>query len=165
MRHRLSIGVRPASSQENSTSSVKRRAYFTAPTAISNTWSNERFSLLSTWIVDVEINVWIRNWSATDKACAAASMSFSSARDNAQTRLFLMVRAMVCTDSKSPGDETGKPTSITSTPRRSSAMAICNFSLTERLAANACSPSRKVVSNIITLLDISLLHGTSPFII
>jgi hypothetical protein len=32
---------------------------------------------------------------------------------------------MVCTDSKSPGEETGKPTSITSTPMRSSANAIC----------------------------------------
>ncbi|KAF1852827.1 hypothetical protein Lal_00008992 [Lupinus albus] len=59
-----------------------------------------------------------------------------------------MVRAIVWTDSKSPGDETGKPTSITSTPIRSRASAICSFSFTLRLACNACSPSRKVLVSL-----------------
>ena len=56
-------------------------------------------------------------------------------------------------------DETGKPTSITSTPIRSSARAICSFSFTLRLACNACSPSRRVVSKIMTcwLIVISLM--------
>ena len=85
-------------------------------------------------------------------ASAATSISLSTARDKAQTRLFLIWRAIVCTDSKSPEEETGKPTSITSTPKRSNAKAICNFSFTVKLAFNACSPSRKVVSKIIMLL-------------
>ena len=67
------------------------------------------------------MKVWIRNASATFSASAAASMSFATARERAQTRLFLMCFAMVCTDSKSPGEETGKPASITSTPSLSSA--------------------------------------------
>ena len=77
-------------------------------------------------------------------------MSALTARDKPAQILFLTVLAMVWTDSKSPGEETGKPTSITSTPSRSSASAICSFSFTVKLAANACSPSRNVVSKIIT---------------
>ena len=54
---------------------------------------------------------------------------------------------------KVAGEETGNPTSMTSTPSRSSAWAICSFSLTVKLAARACSPSRRVVSNMMTRSD------------
>jgi hypothetical protein len=48
------------------------------------------------------------------------------------------------------GEEIGKPASITSTPRIASWRAISSFSETERDAPGDCSPSRKVVSKIIT---------------
>ncbi|EKD26869.1 MAG: hypothetical protein ACD_79C00986G0001 [uncultured bacterium] len=60
-----------------------------------------------------------------------------------------MLFAINSTLSKSPGEEIGKPASMTSTPSLSSCFAISNFSETFKLAPGHCSPSRKVVSNII----------------
>jgi len=61
-------------------------------------------------------------------ASAATFISFSTALDNAQTVDFVILAEICLTDSKSPGLETGKPTSITSTPNASKALAISNFS-------------------------------------
>ncbi|MNW70570.1 hypothetical protein D3C74_499340 [compost metagenome] len=61
-----------------------------APTPISSTSSKLFFSLLSTWMEEVEIKVWMRKASATRKASPAASISLGRARARAQTRLFLM---------------------------------------------------------------------------
>jgi hypothetical protein len=58
--------------------------------------------------------------------------------------------AMVRTESKSPGDEAGKPASITSTPNLSSCLAILSFSALFMLAPGDCSPSLNVVSKNIT---------------
>ncbi len=63
---------------------------------------------------------------------AATSISFSTQRARAHTRLFLMVRAMVCTDSKSPGEIPETDFHYVD-PIRSRASAICSF-LTLRLA-------------------------------
>ena len=51
---------------------------------------------------------------------------------------------------KSPSEAMGNPASITSTPRRSSWCAMRTFSSTFMLHPGDCSPSRKVVSNIVT---------------
>jgi hypothetical protein len=52
------------------------------------------------------------------------------------------------TASKSPGEAMGKPASITSTPKSTSAWATSSFSARFILAPGDCSPSRSVVSKI-----------------
>ena len=59
--------------------------------------------------------------------------------------------AISLTASKSPGELMGKPASITSTPSFSSCLAICSFSWMFNAPPAPCSPSRNVVSKIITL--------------
>src|SRR5215208_1555889 len=59
-------------------------------------------------------------------------------------------RAIACTASKSPGDAIGKPASMTSTPSRDSCCAISSFSLVFSEIPGDCSPSRRVVSKMIT---------------
>ena len=54
-------------------------------------------------------------------------MSFSTALERAQTVVSLMIFVISKTELKSPGLETGKPASITSTPRFSSFSAITSF--------------------------------------
>ena len=84
-------------------------------------------------------------------ASPARSISLSSARAKPQTILSFITLATACTDSKSPGLAAGKPASITSTFRRSKALAILTFSSRVIDAPGLCSPSRRVVSNIINL--------------
>ena len=62
----------------------------------------------------------------------------------------LISRAIDCTDSKSPGEEIAKPASMISTFIRSRHFAISIFSLRFMLHPGDCSPSRRVVSNILT---------------
>src|SRR5579864_6156450 len=59
-------------------------------------------------------------------------------------------RATACTAQKSPSEDTGNPASMTSTPSRSSWCAIRSFSAGIMLQPGDCSPSRKVVSKIVT---------------
>ena len=69
------------------------------------------------------------------------------------------------TESKSPSDDAAKPASITSTPSFSSCLAIITFCSQVILAPGDCSPSRSVVSKILTILlsdtltDIDFLHS------
>src|SRR4051794_4259853 len=60
------------------------------------------------------------------------------------------VREIVSTASKSPGDVTGNPASMTSTPSRASCWAISSFSATFSEMPGDCSPSRSVVSKMTT---------------
>src|SRR4030095_10937173 len=60
------------------------------------------------------------------------------------------------TDSKSPSDDAAKPASMTSTPSFSSWRAMTTFCSTVMLAPGDCSPSRKVVSKIFTILSATL---------
>ncbi|MNC16322.1 hypothetical protein D3C75_641750 [compost metagenome] len=150
MRQRKSISERPASSQENSTSLHRLRAFFTARTACSITWSGCMRSLYCMWIGLVAMKVWIRPLLAFFSASAARSMSPSSARDRLHTVLSLMVSAIAFTASKSPGLAMAKPASITSTRMRSSALAMRSFSSLVMDAPGLCSPSRSVVSNMMT---------------
>src|SRR5690348_7862518 len=59
-------------------------------------------------------------------------------------------RATAFTDSQSPREAAGKPASITSTPSSASARATRSFSGCAMLQPGDCSPSRSVVSKIIT---------------
>ena len=72
-------------------------------------------------------------------------------------------RAIACTASKSPGEAIGKPASITSTPRRASCCAISSFSPVFSEMPGLCSPSRRVVSKMITRSSVMslLLVGCS----
>ena len=61
-----------------------------------------------------------------------------------------MVSAIDLTDAKSPGLETANPASITSTFSFSKALAIRSFSSLVIEAPGLCSPSRNVVSKIMS---------------
>src|SRR4051812_11463983 len=59
-------------------------------------------------------------------------------------------RAIARTASKSPGEAIGNPASMTSTPRRASCCAISSFSVVFSEMPGDCSPSRSVVSKMVT---------------
>jgi hypothetical protein len=63
----------------------------------------------------------------------------------------LIALAIARTASKSPLEEAGNPASITSTFMRSSARAMRSFSSRVMDAPGLCSPSRMVVSKMISL--------------
>ena len=99
----------------------------------------------------VAMKVWMRAERAPFSASAAREMSRSLARASEHTVLSLMAAAIAFTASKSPFDEAAKPASITSTRRRSSWRAMRSFSSLVIEAPGDCSPSRKVVSKMISL--------------
>src|SRR3990167_5735623 len=82
-------------------------------------------------------------------ASPAASISFFMHRARPHITGPFTLCAMDFTAAKSPGEDTGKPASITSTLRRTSCPAISSFSCDSSEAPGDCSPSRNVVSNII----------------
>src|ERR1700758_3229589 len=88
-------------------------------------------------------------------------MSLSFARASEQTVLPLIIDAIVWIESKSPFELAAKPASITSTFIRSSCFAIRIFSSLVIDAPGDCSPSRNVVSKMISLSAISGLQGDS----
>ena len=102
------------------------------------------------WMSLVEMNVWMRGRSESLTAFQAASTSCAFARASPQMTGPCTSRAMACTASKSPGEEIGKPASITSTPSRASWCAISSFSCLFSEIPGDCSPSRRVVSKIFT---------------
>ena len=147
--HRKSSSERPASSGENSTSSVYSRAHLTAFTACSRTCSDVMRSFICMWIGELAMKVWTRPDLAPLSASPARRTSDSLARARPQTVLSWIACAMAFTDSKSPFDEAGNPASITSTFSRSSCLAMRIFSSRVIDAPGLCSPSRSVVSNMI----------------
>ena len=135
---------------ENSTSSQNLRAKEIAFTPISMISSLAFSTIWSRCTLEVERKTWMRGFSAFSKAFAVASISFSSARERPAMLAPRISSAICLTDSKSPGEATGKPASITSTLSRASCRAISSFSLIFRLAPGHCSPSLKVVSKMIS---------------
>ena len=107
------------------------------------------------------MKVWMRAAAAPLSASAAREMSRSLARDSEQTVESLIALAMDCTASKSPLELAAKPASMTSTFRRSSWRAMRSFSSRVIEAPGDCSPSRRVVSKMISLSDMSWFL-TSP---
>ena len=96
------------------------------------------------------MNVWMRPRLAGFRASAARSMSILVARARPQTVESLTPLAISLTASKSPGDAIGNPASMTSTPNSSSTWAMRNFSSRFIDAPGDCSPSRRVVSKMMT---------------
>ena len=92
-------------------------------------------------------------------ASAALSTSAVTHLDREQMVGVLTSLAMVWTARKSPGELAAKPASMTSTRRRSNCLAISTFSSRVMAAPAACSPSRSVVSKIITLSSGILGHS------
>ncbi len=150
MRQRKSTSERTASSAENSTSSVYWRASFTARTAASSTASGSMRSLCCMWMGLVAMKVWMRPELAPRIASPARFTSLSLARASEHTVESRTVAATARIASKSPGLEAAKPASITSTRRRSSCLAMRTFSSLVMAAPGLCSPSRMVVSKMMT---------------
>ena len=92
------------------------------------------------------------------RASAALEMSRSLARANEQTVDSLMTSAIDLTHSKSPFELAAKPASITSTFRRSNWRAMRSFSSRVMEAPGDCSPSRKVVSKMMSLSAMKILQ-------
>src|SRR5882757_9688989 len=99
---------------------------------------------------EVAITVWTRPRLANFTASAQRSMSFGLARDRPGITEFLERRAISLTAWKSPSEVIGKPASMMSTPMSSSISAISIFSSKVMVAPGHCSPSRKVVSKMMT---------------
>ena len=97
------------------------------------------------------MKVWILNLGADFNASWHASISFLLALDNPHGIEFFKILLIAVTASKSPGEAIGKPASITSIPNSSKILAIWIFYSRLIDAPGDCSPSRIVVSNIITL--------------
>src|SRR6266581_1756387 len=104
----------------------------------------------------------MKRWMRPDFAFLSAStprwMSRSLARHRPATVESLITPATACTASKSPFEDAGKPASITSTRMRSSCRAMRSFSSLVIEAPGLCSPSRMVVSNIISRSFMVLLR-------
>src|SRR5688572_1703345 len=147
---RKSSSVREASSGENSTSSQNSRAVFTPSTATRMISSCAMFSLNWRWMALVARNTWMRRCGAGATAFATSSMSPRLQRARPQMMGPCTSRATALTLSQSPREAAGNPASMTSTPRSASARATRSFSGCAMLQPGDCSPSRSVVSKIIT---------------
>ncbi len=159
---RKSGSEREASSAENSTLAVYWAAWATAWRVIFSTWAGDFFSLCSMCSGEVARKVWMRGLAASLTASQVRSMSLSRARDSPATWQCLISLAMTRTASKSPSLAMGKPASMTSTPRLSRRRAIRIFSRRFMVAPGDCSPSRRVVSKIMTRLGRFMGNAPCP---
>src|SRR5882724_10156529 len=105
---------------------------------------------------EVATKVWMRGWAAPRKAAAARRTSGSEVRHKAATVTSRHSAATALTAAKSPSEAIGKPASMTSTPSDWSFRARRTFSFRFIEQPGDCSPSRKVVSKILTRLDFTL---------
>jgi hypothetical protein len=98
------------------------------------------------------MKVWMRERAAPLSASAERAMSRSLARASEQTVDSLIDVGNRRTASKvAVADEAAKPASMTSTRSRSSCRAMRSFSSRVIEAPGDCSPSRKVVSKMMSL--------------
>ncbi len=142
--------MRVASSADHSTSSVWLRARATEAWIASNTAFGPICSLCFMCTGLVEMKVWMRPRRAGLIASAQRSMSLAVARAKPQTVDWVTISAMRRTASKSPLEAIGKPASMTSTPISSRILASSSFSSSDMEAPGDCSPSRMVVSKMMT---------------
>ena len=97
------------------------------------------------------MKMWAPGCSAFSTACTARRMSSSLVRDRLSTMGVETSSATRRTDLKSPSDDAANPASITSTFSFSSCPATMTFSSMFMVAPGDCSPSRSVVSKILTV--------------
>src|SRR4030066_2360949 len=163
---RNATSLRVASMAENSTFGVYFVALATERAAMRMTSSFDFLSWCLRWMSEVEIKVWSRGNLAPLTASQARQMFFEFVLARAATSDRLIVLEMVLTASKSPSEEMGKPASMMSTFNFSNCSAILTFSAMFMVAPGDCSPSRKVVSNILTssliLFTLPLVENKSP---
>src|SRR5687767_11786047 len=118
-------------------------------------------SLYMRWMSDVATNVWMRERRAYFTASQQRSMSPSPTRDRPQMiGAPSSVPTCLATSrvaSKSSSEEIGNPASMTSTLSRASWRAISSFSIVFMENPGDCSPSRSVVSKMITRSMVWLL--------
>ncbi len=104
------------------------------------------------WIGLVASTMWTRvRPRATARRLDGGVEILAPRRESDATVGRLTAAATARTPSKSPGEETANPASITSTPSASSAWAISTFSSGDRAMPGDCSPSLRVVSRIVIL--------------
>jgi len=96
-----------------------------------------------------------------DEAATAMGAIMDGRATSAQIAGLLIGLAISLTAEKSPSEAIGKPASIMSTPSDDSCCAIFNFSSMRREKPGACSPSRSVVSKIVSRLVVVMVGGTS----
>src|SRR3954470_7147064 len=96
------------------------------------------------------MKTWMRLRGAAASALDEASTSARLARDSEQMIGPSTSWAMVAIERASVSDEAAKPASITSTFSAASARAMRNLASGSIEKPGACSPSRKVVSKMIT---------------
>jgi hypothetical protein len=88
-------------------------------------------------------------------ASIAASMSFLTLLVALQISASSLALAISLTASFSPAETAANPASMTLTPRASMALAMVSFFSFVRETPGVCSPSRSVVSKIVTDLGFS----------
>ncbi len=101
----------------------------------------------------VDRKTWMRGRSAPRTASAARRMSARPVRARPAITGPRTCSAISFTLSKSPGEAIGNPASITSTPSSASASAMRSFSCRFMEKPGDCSPSRSVVSKMMTRLS------------
>ena len=113
---------------ENSTLGQYFLARATAVRAISRTSSRLFSNWCIMWMSEAERKTWMRGSAACFTASQQASTSSGTARARPAMTAPRTSRAIMLTASRSPGDDAGKPASMMSTRRRSSARAISSLS-------------------------------------
>src|SRR5688572_9830902 len=100
----------------------------------------------------------MRGCAAPLNASAARFTSCAEVRQSAATLTLPHCAATAFTAAKSPSEAIGNPASMTSTPSSSSFRASCTFSPRFIEQPGDCSPSRNVVSKILTRSFMCGLH-------
>ena len=143
--------MREASSGENSTSSHLDFAWRTPSTASRMISSLRHVELvLAMDRAGGEEHVQARPRGFRDRRPGLVDVLAVAARERRDDRDSRTRRAISATASQSPCEAAGNPASMTSTPRSARARATRSFSGCVMLHPGDCSPSRSVVSKIIT---------------
>jgi hypothetical protein len=149
MRQRKSSSERPASSAENSTSSVYSRAQLhRLHRLLDDLVGRHAQLLLHVDRAGGDEGVDAAGRGRLDGLAGAADVVLVGARQRADGGFLDALGDAQWMASKSPGEAAAKPASMTSTRMRSSWRATRSFSSLVMEAPGLCSPSRKVVSKI-----------------
>ena len=97
---------------------------------------------------DADAGVDARALGALERLGRAVDVLLHRAREAADHAVVAGQTAILLHGAEVPGEEMGKPASITSTPRRMSCWAMTSFSSVFMDAPGLCSPSRRVVSKM-----------------
>ena len=119
-------------------------------TASSRTWAGVFAACVQVDVAGGDEGVDAGAVGALERRGRARDVGVAGAREAGDGDVARSRRRSLRTASKSPSEAMGKPASRTSTPRSASVAAIRRFSRTVMLQPGDCSPSRRVVSKIVT---------------